>query len=1083
MEEDFSIEKPRISKLTGPNYRPWSVQVQRLLVAQGLWKVVSQGLQGVQDPEPPTEASGPVTGKEPIDPNRTEVKDAKASTIIMGLCGASTLQHILLLGTAKEQWEALKALYSPLGLQQLGAKLRAFTAYEPLKNANATVTTVATEIDTLQAEIGDIDPKERPSENAKTAVFLRAVRALDPRFDPLILQLEISDTVTKYAVAVTKLAEFERRLGPKEPIREDAFSATNAEKPPRFQGKCYNCGRTGHKKQACRSPIRAPDSNPSTGPLPTPLSGDRTPEPRSTAKAKYAVETSWAARTKTPRVTTPRAIGSLDELLWVVDSGASRHMTYCRDAFVEYTTLQAPIVIQTANGAEIQAIGQGTVVLKVPNRGTIIPIALTEVLYAPGLAGSLISVVQLQDKGISVQTTGKGLKRLLFQRDGRVIGEAELLGKAFILKGAVQDPESSEDRRLGYSREEEAIGEVVTVFDPIGPPIEEPELSAEPSAEPGAEEPRTTGSNTTEDPERGDPRDPESSEDDTIVVDTGHQDPESVTQPRRSGRARALPQRYSDTAYAISTKAPGEPTGPEQPKIPSSEAEALSDPLWKAAIEEEITKLQALGTWEYTKLPLRRKTVGCKWVFTVKNTPTGLIDHYKARLVAQGFSQLLGDDYLETFSPTIRAESLRTLLAIGALYNWEIRQIDVVSAYPRAQLHATVYMRPPRALNVPPGQVLQLLRPLYGLKQSGREWYLEACRGLKTLGFSPCYSDPSVFTNKDKSLLLGLYVDDILILGASSQAIDAVIQGIQEIWEIKDLGDVSLILGLKVERDRAQGTLTISQSHYIQDLISKFRLQDAKPISTPVGDRNTLITGTPNEPQADQALYQQAIGSLMWVAKGTRPDIMYAVGQLSQHCSSPTVRHWNSVLRVLRYLKGTIEYSIQYGPETKQPQGTMGPRLQGYCDADYAGDLVDRKSVTGHLFMLNKGPISWTSTKQRCVATSTTHSEYIALSEACKQGEWLRALLRELQRTELLGENLATSIFSDNQACIALAKDPVANSRTKHIDVRYHYIRELVVEGKTAIDYCPTVDMTADILTKPLTLQGFQRCRTKLLTL
>ena len=117
------------------------------------------------------------------------------------------------------------------------------------------------------------------------------------------------------------------------------------------------------------------------------------------------------------------------------------------------------------------------------------------------------------------------------------------------------------------------------------------------------------------------------------------------------------------------------------------------------------------------------------------------------------------------------------------------------------------------------------------------------------------------------------------------------------------------------------------------------------------------------------------------------------------------------------------------------------------------------------------------------MATSTTHSEYIALSEACKQGEWLRALLRELQRTELLGENLVTPIFSDNQACIALAKDPVAHSRTKHIDVRYHYIRELVVEGKTTIDYCPTIDITADILTKPLALQGFQRCRAKLLTL
>jgi len=157
--------------------------------------------------------------------------------------------------------------------------------------------------------------------------------------------------------------------------------------------------------------------------------------------------------------------------------------------------------------------------------------------------------------------------------------------------------------------------------------------------------------------------------------------------------------------------------------------------------------------------------------------------------------------------------------------------------------------------------------------------------------------------------------------------------------------------------------------------------------------------------------------------------------------------------------------------------------LQGYCDADYAGDIVDRKSTTGHLFLLNRGPISWTSTKQRCVATSTTHSEYIALSEACKQGEWLRALLRELQRTELLGEGLSTPIFSDNQACIALAKDPVAHSRTKHIDVRYHYIRELVVGGMTTVDYCPTGEMVADILTKPLQLQGFKHCVQGLLNL
>lgn len=209
---------------------------------------------------------------------------------------------------------------------------------------------------------------------------------------------------------------------------------------------------------------------------------------------------------------------------------------------------------------------------------------------------------------------------------------------------------------------------------------------------------------------------------------------------------------------------------------------------------------------------------------------------------------------------------------------------------------------------------------------------------------------------------------------------------------------------------------------------------------------------------------------------------MYVIGQLSQHCNYPVMRQWNSVLRVLRYLKGTKDLNIPYGPSTEAGD-LQQDKLQGYCDADYAGDIVDRKSVSGHLFLLNRGPITWTSVKQRCVSTSTTESEYIALSEASKQGQWLRALLRELGKTKLLGKEFVVPIFSDNQACIALARDPVAHSRTKHIDVRYHYIRELVAGGKTTVDYCPTEDMIADVLTKPLSLKGFQRCREKLLSL
>jgi hypothetical protein len=271
----------------------------------------------------------------------------------------------------------------------------------------------------------------------------------------------------------------------------------------------------------------------------------------------------------------------------------------------------------------------------------------------------------------------------------------------------------------------------------------------------------------------------------------------------------------------------------------------MEDPIhsgdWKQAIAEEIAKLQALDTWEFVKLPPGKKALGSTWVFTTKYTPTGLIDRYKARLVAQGFGQTLGDDYLETFSPTIRAESLRTLLAIATFEDLEIQQIDVVSAYPRSKLHATVYLKPPEGLKVPEGMVLRVKQSLYGLKQSGREWYIEACKGLESLGFTPCFSEPSVFRNPENGIIIGVYVDDMVIIGPKLQAIQGIIQGIKALWEIKDLGDVGVILGSRVKRNRARRTLYLDQEQYIQGVIKRFQLQEAKPITLLIGDRNTLI--------------------------------------------------------------------------------------------------------------------------------------------------------------------------------------------------------------------------------------------------
>ena len=527
----------------------------------------------------------------------------------------------------------------------------------------------------------------------------------------------------------------------------------------------------------------------------------------------------------------------------------------------------------------------------------------------------------------------------------------------------------------------------------------------------------------------------------------------------------------------------------EEISEPKTYQQAVNDPLhgreWQDAIRAELTTLQSLNTWEYAVLPPGKKPVGHTWVFKVKYTPTGHVDKFKARMVAQGFSQTLGEDFLETFSPTMRGESLRVLLAIAAYHNLEIRQIDVVSAYPRSELHADVYMKPPPAIGCPPGKVLHLLTSLYGLKQSGREWYIEASNGLKSLGLTPIASEPSIFTNNDKTLIIGLYVDDMLLISGNTAVIERHVHGIKRLWDIKDMGEVQKVLGLHILRDRKLRTITIGQASYIDETLEKFGLEKAKPALLPVSDRNTLIAPSPNETPADQSLFQQIIGRLMWIANSTRFDISYATGQLAQHTNAPAMRHWNSALQILRYLSGSKNLKVKLGGvngPTTISHRQYGHTLHGFCDADYAGDHNDRRSVTGHIYLLNGGPVSWSSSKQKCVATSTTEAEYIALAEASKQGQWLRALLKDLAELQLLDHGQIVPMHSDNQAAIALSQDPTGHKKTKHIDVRYHYIRDLVAYKKATVTYLSSNDMIADILTKPLPATAFMRCIGDLLT-
>ena len=287
-------------------------------------------------------------------------------------------------------------------------------------------------------------------------------------------------------------------------------------------------------------------------------------------------------------------------------------------------------------------------------------------------------------------------------------------------------------------------------------------------------------------------------------------------------------------------------------------------------------------------------------------------------------------------------------------------------------------------------------------------------------------------------------------------------------FDMKDLGKLSYFLGMKVEQNEQNGSVWIGQRAYTESLLKRFGMEDCNPVSTPVDISSKLTHATDNDDCMNQHEYQSAIGSLMYLSVSTRPDISYAVSSLARFSSKPTKEHWTALKRLLRYLKGSTKYGILY-----MKGGTS--ECIGFSDADWAGDTNDRKSTSGYVFMLSGGAVSWSSKKQKCVALSTAEAEYIALSSAVQESVWLRQLIKELENSP----ETPTRILEDNQSAIAMTKNPQFHGRAKHIDIRHHFIREQVSRGTVQLKYCPTTEMTADILTKGLSRETFSKLRAK----
>ena len=496
--------------------------------------------------------------------------------------------------------------------------------------------------------------------------------------------------------------------------------------------------------------------------------------------------------------------------------------------------------------------------------------------------------------------------------------------------------------------------------------------------------------------------------------------------------------------------------------------EAVKDKVWREAMKNEIESIEKNNTWELTILPAGFTPIGVKWVYKTKLNEDGKVDKYKARLVAKGYAHCYGIDYTEVFAPVARLDTIRTILAVAAQSNWKIFQLDVKSAFLHGELKENVYVRQPEGF-IKKGEeekVYKLKKALYGLKQAPRAWYNRIEGYFLDEEFDRCPIEHTLFTKKKggKILIVSLYVDDLIFTGNDRAMCDEFKKSMMMEFEMSDLGKMKHFLGVEVKQ--SVNGIFVCQKRYAREVLARFGMEESNAVRNPIVP-GTKLTKDENGEKVDATIFKQLVGSLMYLTV-TRPDLMYGVCLISRFMANPRMSHWLAAKRILRYLKGTIELGIFY-----RRSESSSTRLMAFTDSDYAGDLDDRRSTTGCVFLIGSGAISWASKKQPVVALSTTEAEYIAAAFCACQCVWIRRILEKIGAEE----ESATIIHCDNSSTIALSKHPVLHGKSKHIEVRFHYLRELVNGETVKLEYCATGNQVADIFTKPLKLEQFEKLR------
>ncbi len=580
---------------------------------------------------------------------------------------------------------------------------------------------------------------------------------------------------------------------------------------------------------------------------------------------------------------------------------------------------------------------------------------------------------------------------------------------------------------------------------------------------------------------------------------------QTTESPRRSSRApkytfkmkvlKGIPTENEEAAVALAEATvsdlnldhdPSKPFQPVsvvilEPYIPINYKDAISCPdslKWKAGIEDEYASIIENKTWDIVPLPEGRKPIKCKWVLDYKPGHKETEARYKARLVACGYAQLYGIDYLDTYSPVVKHYSIRLVLGIVAAMDLEMVQLDIKTAFPNGVLEEEIYMQQPEGFVLPgrEEEVCRLRKCLYGLKQASRCWHATFDEFIRRFGLICSKSDPCVYYRigpDEEFTILIIYVDDGLACSNTAAVLTAMLDYLGTNFQVRSF-PASRFVGLDITRDRPNKKLYVNQPDFVKKILRRYNMSECNPVSIPADPNNRPSPAM--SPKTEEERYKiqktpmrEAIGSLMYLMAMTRGDIALAVNQVAAFVSDPGPGHWEAVKQIFAYLARTIHFGICFGD--MEGANKIHP-LQGFTDADFAADLVARKSTTGVLFLFHGGPISWGSRRQRATALSTTDAEFYAASEGAREAVWLKALLSELNID--VGP---VPIHCDSKCAISIIEDHENHQRVKHIDVKYFFIREQQELGAIKMVGISTENQVADIFTKPLARKKFEKFR------